>query len=83
MSALNLLLISPPYQIMYGGLGNTRLPHKVPPDFLYLHTVEIYFGLLGPQITWFRLNHSPKQISALVPNSVLGCLGLDIVRHIF
>jgi hypothetical protein len=34
---------------MYGGLGNTSLPHKVL-DFLYLHTDEICFGLLGLQI---------------------------------
>ena len=80
MSTSNLLLIYSPYQIRCAGSGNTSLPHKVL-DFLYLHTVGICFGALGPQIVWFRPQHCPKQSSASVSKSVLRCMGLDIVQH--
>ena len=80
MSTSNLLLIYSPYQIRCGGSGNTSLPHKVL-DFLYLHTVGICFGPLGPQIVWFRPQPCPKQSSASVSKSVLRCMGLDIVQH--
>ena len=80
MSTPTFLLISYPYHIRCGGSGNTSLPHKVL-DFLSSHTVEICFGLFGPQIAWFRPQHNPKQISASLSKAVLGCLGLDIVQH--